>query len=267
MIIINNKFGNVALNLDAKNITVRLSGGFDSCVLLYILASEIGKRNLDVTIFPITVIKVDNERFLPGLNKFDPTETVENIINFVRSSFPNVKIKDARFQKVTDWWHLEEKLHIKAQHSMIDDIKKETNSEMFIDYNGITKNPSCVIGREIFEDRDQNGRLTFINCNPERHRDHINENFIENTVSVSELFDNDDTIFMSPFRNFDKRITFKLAEDYGILEFVLHNTRSCEGRAEPTNNFTTVCTGLDICWWCYERDWALKNYDKDYRND
>jgi len=50
---------------------------------------------------------------------------------------------------------------------------------------------------------------------------------------------------------------FWLAKEAGILDDMLHLTRSCEGGPDETHDFTKVC---GECWWCLERDWAHENY-------
>jgi hypothetical protein len=258
MIIIKNKFGNIALDLSEKHIIVRLSGGFDSSLLLYILASEVSKHNLDTIIHPCSVKKVGNEENESGLDKFDPQETVTKIVNYVRNAFPNVTILDPLFNEVDTWWI--ESNFLEAQSAFRHNLHKELNVGRIIDYTGVTKNPDMVIGQDFLPELDENNNEIIVHRNPEKHRDTIVIPFIENTVSVIKKFENES--FLNPFRNADKRITFSLASDYGILDFLLENTRSCEGRRQQTHNFTTVCYRDIRCWWCHEREWALNNYDK-----
>jgi hypothetical protein len=156
------------------------------------------------------------------------------------------------------WWI--ESNFLEAQSAFRHNLHKELNIEGIIDYTGVTKNPDMVIGQDFLPELDENNNEIIVHRNPEKHRDTIVIPFIENTVSVIKKFENES--FLNPFRNADKRITFSLASDYGILDFLLENTRSCEGRRQQTHNFTTVCYRDIRCWWCHEREWALNNYDK-----
>jgi len=261
MIIIKNKFGNVFFDLSEKHIILKFSGGFDSAILLYVLASEIHKNNLDITIHPITIKKIGNEKNLPKLDKFDPENNIKNLINFVKEQFPAVKISDPEFGTVDEWWLKgNEKASVYALNSLLKKVHKSLHVKHVFDYSGVTKNPDIVIGEEFFNELDENGNEIIVHRNPEKHRDEIVNSFVENTVSV--LIKENSITRVEPFRNMDKRITISLAADYGILDFLLKNTRSCEGRRGRTNNFTTTCTEEFRCWWCHEREWALNNYDK-----
>lgn len=255
MIIIKNKFGNVALNLESKQVAIRISGGFDSAVLLYILANEISKHQVDVTINPVTVIKSNNRH--NSLDKFNPTSTVNNILSFVRLKFPKVKINPSKFKTCVDQ---NNETFLKTQNLLIQEVLADYNLDVLINYNGVTKNPPLIIGNEYIEEIDQNHNKILVHSNPEKKRDKTHPFGIKDTVSV--CFREDNVIHLEPFRNFDKRLTMSLADDHGILNYMLQNTRSCEGRRNNTNNFQTTCVGDHKCWWCYEREWALENYDK-----
>ena len=54
-----------------------------------------------------------------------------------------------------------------------------------------------------------------------------------------------------PFTNYDKRKILEVYKDQKLME-LFHLTRSCES-LDPIG--TAHCT---ICWWCKEREWALK---------
>lgn len=240
-------YGKIYIDLSSNNIIVRSSGGFDSSVLLYAIANaatELGK-NKDFTIYPITVVKIGNEKDVYDLNKHSPLENLANIINFIRKSFPNITIKDLTTMSITEWWKKE--IFLKAQADLSSSVIKnlnllnkiETNLD-YLEYNGVTKNPDMVIGHEGF--------------NPEVHRQKPLEEFaIFGTISAKQGND------VLPFRNFDKRAVFSLADRLNILEEMLVMTRSCEGRLIDTDNFTKIC---GVCWWCCEREWAKLNYEK-----
>lgn len=259
MNIIKNKFGNIALNVTEPNIIIRLSGGLDSAVLFYILASEIEKHNLNTIIHPINVRKIHNEHNNPDYDKFDAGPAANAIISFVKGKFPNVNIAPLRRKDVTDWW-INERLYIDTQVSLVEQISKPLAPQWVVDYSGVTKNPDPAIGQEYIQEIDKFGNTVTVNYNPERHRDKMGSPRVENTVSILGTYDN--IIYIDPFRNADKRLTVSLGAEYGILDFLINNTRSCEGRRIITDNFTKTCYGDYKCWWCHEREWALENYDK-----
>jgi len=57
-----------------------------------------------------------------------------------------------------------------------------------------------------------------------------------------------------PWKNFTKKDLANLYEVHDLLDTLFPLTRSCEGEAEETMNFTKHC---GRCWWCQERMWAF----------
>jgi hypothetical protein len=261
-----NKFGNVIINVSDKNLILSLSGGFDSAVLLYMLAKTITDTGSESTIWPITVRKVGNGENNFYYDKANPYPVVEGIIAYVRKKFPLVDIRDTTQGDVTNWWNDNDtgKPYVDAQKALVDKlltiIAAEFPKSTPITYTGVTKNPNIVVGEERFTTTDEFGNVTTIHRNPERHRDFDGFPVVENTASV--IYAHTDAVHYDSFRNADKRVTMLFASRFGILDDLLTITRSCEGRRAITNNFTTTCQGSSKCWWCYEREWALENYDK-----
>jgi len=60
-----------------------------------------------------------------------------------------------------------------------------------------------------------------------------------------------------PFGRVDKSFVKGIYDEFDLLTTLLPETRSCEGPAEDTNNYTTAC---EWCWWCREKYWAFKEY-------
>lgn len=239
-------YGNILFDFKYSNAIVRLSGGFDSAVMLYALvkaASEKGIKNFKV--YPITVRRVGNrKRNHPDFDKPDPEPIVKDIINFVREEFPDIVIKDSLIGDTENWW--KDRVYVNAQKKLIikimDYLKNNNEINNFWIYNGVTKNPDTIL--------DKN------DPHPEPHRSVFDlDNAYPNSISV--MIEKDNTI--DPYRNFDKRAVFSLADKLGIKEKLLEITRSCEGFRWDTENFITTC---NVCWWCLEREWAKENYDK-----
>lgn len=265
-IIYENKFGNVAIDVSDNHLIINLSGGFDSALLLYMLAKTITDTGAGSTIWPITVRKLGNEANNPGFDKANPYPVVEGIIAYVRKKFPLVDIKDTTPGDVTNWWNDNDtgKPYVDAQRALVGKLLTNITAEfpgaVPISYTGVTKNPNFVIGEEKFTVTDELGNVTIIHRNPEKHRDIDSSPVVENTASVIHVFPGG--VHYDSFRNADKRITMSFASEFGILNDLLDITRSCEGRRARTNNFTTTCQESPKCWWCHEREWALANYDK-----
>ena len=60
-----------------------------------------------------------------------------------------------------------------------------------------------------------------------------------------------------PFQNHDKAWVARCFESEGLMKGLFPLTRSCEGQADKTKNFTKPCKK---CWWCREKYWAFKQY-------
>ena len=60
-----------------------------------------------------------------------------------------------------------------------------------------------------------------------------------------------------PYANYTKDKLQKIYEKNGLLETLFPLTRSCEGFAKDTENYTTTC---GECWWCLERYWAFGKF-------
>lgn len=262
-------YGDVGFALDKKQIIIAISGGFDSAVTLYGLAKAIHEHGTGNEIHPITVRKISNDKNgRKESDKFDPFPAVQDLVNWIQLQFTDVIIHAPTFGDVFEWWTDEYKYTAK-QYELCEKIAKEYNSNDVILYSGMTMNPPIIIGKETSV--DENGVLFKHNAEPKR--DKITEEVVTGTMSaITETIIFGVAEFM-PFANFDKRAVFSFADTYyGDVDTFLNMTRSCEGRRKKTNNFTTPCDPalLDhdehICWWCYEREWAAEQYEKDKEN-
>ena len=70
---------------DTDKIGISMSGGLDSSIIAWLLCKEIFDTNKDTIVYP-----------LHGIDNTRPTspENMQNVINFLRKSFPTVEIKD-----------------------------------------------------------------------------------------------------------------------------------------------------------------------------
>jgi len=260
--IYNTPYGDVYILHDAKSLGLALSGGFDSAVLLYLLAKTIKETGSNAEIYPFGSRRTNPTEY----REFDSVDVypyADKIIDFVRKEFPSVKIhnpyrKDADFSWITyrgdrrNLGSYTEVLNLltrymKWYHSGPKAIEKFTppiGEILYVDYGGVTKNTSALPQSE------------------EGFRDDISPNAIVNGAATVIYTDEENPfmVYFESFRNADKRVTFYLAEQFGIRETLLGITRSCEGSREVTNNFVDEC---NECWWCLERDWANKNFKND----
>lgn len=256
-------YGDVYMNYSAKNFVIRVSGGFDSAIMLYILAKAMHDNNATGVIRPIT-IRRQNPTNIRELDRVNCYTYADDIINWVRSEFPSVNIEDSVKADAEYWW-LGKKIDGKhrtsysfTQQLLCDYLywryvsiylknhpNENPNQLWYCEYTGTTKNPP--LDDETIPHSD------------ESHRDNLDPNIlIENSVTTGEI--NKSDAYLEPFRNADKRLTFWLADSLGILDKALSISRSCEGDPDQTDDFTKEC---GVCWWCLEREWANKNYKKD----
>jgi hypothetical protein len=255
-------YSNVYINFSAKTFGVRVSGGFDSAVMLYILSQSLSENNSSSIIYPMTTKKwnTTNIEFFDAADSF---VHADNVINWVRNKFPSVDIRDSLKRGAEFWWisnfidGQDRSSYLNTQNmlssylnwqNVTQELEKNPNinkeTMLYCEYTGTTKNPPV--------------HLTDFPRGPEIHREQNKSNSIEKNSSTVVMFAENYCEY-EPFRNFDKRLTFWLADSLGILDEVMSITRSCEGNKYSTDNFTKEC---NECWWCYERNWAHVNYKR-----
>lgn len=238
----NTEYGNIIFDVDINHAILLFSGGFDSSVLLYALANAltITNRHSICSIHPILVERIGPRKGLPNLYKMPMLPVATNVIDFVKSKYPLVKINDIYVKELGQWWFPD--VFINAQTGAINQLLNKFNiNSKYMVYNGVTKNPDYTIANLEIK-------------SGEAYRDTIDiDGSVKNSISVihGRAFE--------PFRNGDKLATFALADKLGVLDEMLRLSRSCARFSFQTNNFETTCTH-DVCWPCTELDWAKANY-------
>lgn len=260
--IFNTPYGDVYINHSAMSYGVRVSGGFDSALMLYMLAESLSKNNSAAIVYPMTTKKW-NTTDIEFFDAADSFVYADAVIDWVRSKFPTVNIKESLKRGAEFWWisnfvnGQDRSSYLNTQNMLSSYINwlnvtrylethpnTDSNTLLYCEYAGTTKNPPV--------------HLTDFPRGPESHREKNKPNVIA-TDSPTIAYFTDYFCEYEPFRNADKRLTFWLADNLGILNDLLSITRSCEGNKYTTNNFTQEC---NECWWCYERNWAHANYKR-----
>ena len=205
-----------------RTIGVLMSGGADSSLLCYLLAKQIKEQNLDVIIHPISA------RFAVRPWSYDHAKQV---VNFIASNLKCPKVFGKHYY-----------FNVPEDECKSDDEKKKhfthitgflfTNNIIDHLFSGKTKNPSQEVMNNF---NDQNPQL---DRNDPTEKD-IYKAPVE-TVAWAMV---------------DKRLIVDQYKKYNLINSLLPLTRSCEGDAFITENFTKEC---GECWWCEEREWALK---------
>lgn len=251
-------YGNVEVNVDAHRAIVKVSSGFDSALMLYMICLAAKKYNPNLEIYPVTARRT-NSLTKPYLKElFDRVDNYINavdVVEWVRNIFPDIDIKDNLLYDSYFWQYCQDdpimgpnNTYVMAQTMPVVYARllpyREDDSLKYksVIYNGVTKNPDFELGGH----------------NPEVKRNLKIPKTDENCVSIKrESVTGPKSAEIEPFRNADKRITFWLADQLEVLDTLLRISRSCEGPKELSNDWTEEC---HHCWWCYERTWAQETY-------
>ena len=247
-------YGNVSL-LNIPGIAgIRMSGGWDSSLLCYMLAHCINLYKSDISILPLCV-KRGNPTDNKELDRVDNHKVFDSIYKWIQKKYTKVKYYDPLKEISNYYWldlypNTDRKLssYILMQRLLEKAafyISKTTNKNIVM-YNGVTLNPQHMLHDE------------------ETHRNFVIESdeiLPNKSKSTFTIYNKNPVIKSSckPFRNADKRITMYIANELKIFNNLQKLTRSCEGNYNNTNNFTKEC---NECWWCKEKKWAIENYDK-----
>lgn len=249
-------YGNVHINVGAPYLPIALSCGFDSAVMLYMLAETVSKLNPQAKIIPMTVRRINPlPEKLPELDRVDNFPIANRVVDFVKAHFFKVNFEKHLRMDAPYWWVKtddHQSTYVHSQKTLLQYVSWITNYDfpeghptlpyVRIFYNGVTKNPP--ISLEGHHHR-------------ELHRDTNIDNNCDDEKSATVYIDSGSMLTLEPFRNADKRITMWLANELGILPSLLKISRSCEGGKEETDEWTKEC---NTCWWCLERQWAYDTY-------
>lgn len=262
-------YGTVEIDVDAQRVVVAVSSGFDSALLLYATALAAKKYNPTLEIYTVTARRV-NSLTEPHLREvFDRVDNYANavkVVEWVRSCFPEIDIKDNILHDAYFWQYCQDDMILGKRHTYIMSQKmpytyavclpyqNDTNFKYnVISLSGVTKNPDFELGGN---NPETQRNLKLPNDNPTsvtvKNKSLINP-LLANYMKLTNLR----VLLSEPFRNGDKRVTFWLADNLGILDNLLAISRSCEGPRDLSNNWTEEC---HHCWWCYERTWAHETY-------
>ena len=218
-------YGKVLINvLDNDNMTLRLSGGADSAILLYLLCLTAIKENKKNNVFPISAIKDGREHILDNIN---------NILSFIEDTFKthiesgSITINKTIHEKALDWLESDVSLAIQNKLCKENIIKYQITSE----FNGVTANPMDPKFKSIEEtlkstrafNRDINEPFNV--SLPDRTNTKMIDSRVSETVSIVH---NHKNYSWKPFRNQDKRIPMYFYKQFNLNETLLNLTRSCE---------------------------------------
>lgn len=236
---------------DCNRILLWVSGGADSALLTYLMSEYISKNNLDVDIHVL--------QFARKWIKAPWQETIgKGVYNYFVRKYPNINyirhsvmlpvcVEDAILVSK----HTGEKIDSKSGDNLVSDEHcYYISAKYFIDinYNATTSNPPFTIERRV-KSRD-------LICNGTKQDSYR----LIGTVLPYKGYN------CNPFIYVDKSWVIKQYKNNNLID-LLNITRSCESyikNIDYTNWDGNVDTLQDCnteCYWCEERNWALKQND------
>jgi hypothetical protein len=230
-----------------SKVLVNLSGGADSAMLIYLISKIITDNNLNIEVHVISHVRMWATR---PWNK----HTSLQVLSHVKSLFPNIK-------------------YTRHEHFIPPDLEYGAIGHSIKDKYGRLKSGDNIIARSFTEYivamNDIDAAYSGVTMNP--------PGLVTNDIVVernSESLDPTDIRELLIYVDIGKGATsispFKFtAKDWIIKQYVnnqqldlLALTRSCEGpidgltyRNYTPGQYLTVC---GECFWCIERQWALK---------
>jgi len=214
-----------------KKIGMKLSGGLDSSLMLYMVCKYIQDENIDATIIPITIEKHKVKFHF----KFS-----ELVINYCKEKFPNVVF--GKHQKENQYSNSG---HNSTQHIYVKKLIKEKIIDCHF-FGGTANPPESVVFK--------NPEGLILDPPPDRI---FTGELIAQTLEINNYF------YYRPFINIDKKGIYELYKKFDLMDSLFLLTRSCENESiKKTNNYTTHCK--NDCWDCFERKWGFEKINNKY---
>lgn len=202
-----------------RNILVKISGGVDSAIVLYMLCEYASSERPDLKLIPMTA----NDWKKPYQVKF-----AKQVLDWHRNKFPLVNILEHQTSQLDHGYD-----YIQGQKDLRDSVKANYDIDILV--NGINALPP--------------EEVVFVNEEGE-----VQDGPVDSRDGVTGQWNSSKTNF-SPLRNLNKKGVAELYTKFNLHNTLKKVTRSCESpNAEKTNNFTTHC---GYCWWCQERQWGF----------
>lgn len=229
----------------AENVILRLSGGADSAILMWLICNEWKRQKKPLNLYTITV--VHEQRNWQSYH-------AQQVFDFVSEQFPDVNHLEFKSELCTDpggtssqpdrW----DNRYVEKQAKLIHETIEKVAADVQI-FNGVTSNPPKEIGEKLWGWSE-----TFKDiweCR-EKHRDW--ENRHNQKLIDHGKMNGINQWHCNPFGQSHKQHVIRIYHRHNLIDTLLPLTRSCEGWDYITDGFTKEC---GQCWWCKEREWAL----------
>jgi len=248
------------LTNEYKTIYIRVSGGADSALGLYLICKHIKENNLSPKVTISTIVEPQ-----PDYPRND--KNAKKVVSIINDMFPGV-IGDHNIHQLTGYGKSATEFDDKTFPKY--NATKKYNEEGMkaleragIDWLGIgflTAGPPL----EIVEKNDEWYKRAMM-VGPEDRFSSKKEYTKSGNEIVPDIISGWDTSKRNkaqnwqPFRNINKKDTAKLYEEHDLMETLFPYTASCVGSAEKTKNYTMPC---GKCYWCWEKLWAFNMIDQ-----
>ena len=226
------KTQNVDIDFQLKehmsDIGIRISGGLDSALVLYMLCTYINETQKDLKIFPMTT----NDFYRPYQVEF-----ADRVIKWMKRQFPDVFFYDHDTYNLKEGEdYIEGQYHHKIRAGQ--QFYEKYGKRVDIVLHGVNLAPPS----EIVE--------TFVNQDGKPFTGPK-----DNRNISQDPWDMEKKLY-KPLVNLDKKGIAEIYDYYNLTDTLFYVTRSCEcGDTTLTNNLTTHCE--TECWWCFERKWGF----------
>jgi len=213
------------------NILLWVSGGLDSAAGLYLIAKHIKENKLKTKIIVATWKRDQNDNPRRYQNKLPKDWNVTHAKKVMAWVEKKLKLtKTQKFQHIIVNTPVRTGPRIPGEEWLKIYNEYEKEYKLKDTFGFVTKNPA----RSIMKD---NGMWT---KDRPAYRDSTKRHHNS-----------------KPFQNYDKKFIFRIFEEQGLIKGLYPLTRSCEGQADVTKDFTKPCKK---CWWCKEKKWAFNRY-------
>jgi hypothetical protein len=213
------------------NILLWVSGGLDSAAGLYLIAKHIKENKLKTKIIVATWKRDQNDNPRRYQNKLPKDWNVTHAKKVMAWVEKKLKLtKTQKFQHIIVNTPVRTGPRIPGEEWLKIYNEYEKEYKLKDTFGFVTKNPARSIMKE-------NGMWT---KDRPAYRDSTKRHHNS-----------------KPFQNYDKKFIFRIFEEEGLMKSLYPLTRSCEGQADVTKDFTKPCKK---CWWCKEKKWAFNRY-------
>ena len=213
------------------NILLWVSGGLDSAAGLYLIAKHIKENKLKTKIIVATWKRDQNDNPRRYQNKLPKDWNVTHAKKVMAWVEKKLKLtKTQKFQHIIVNTPVRTGPRIPGEEWLKIYNEYEKEYKLKDTFGFVTKNPAKSVMIE--NDMWTRDRPTYRDSAKRHHNS-------------------------KPFQNYDKKFIFRIFEEEGLMKNLYPLTRSCEGQADVTKDFTKPCKK---CWWCKEKKWAFNRY-------